>query len=267
MPGNAESLNAAGLLAIALTPEWVDQASYTGAPTSASAGVSLAVSELNATPKAMVRVSARTNVHRREARVTVTTRDATANYTVTVNGTAIATTTGAFANNDLILVELKAKIAADATVGGAAGASQVVTSILLDANGDETDGTVAGGTAAATLVVQGTVEADYSIAVSAGGTGVLACEADPVSFDLRVFGYEAGIVRDGSDASSGWDMILDGDYTSLDYRGFIERYDVAGLSRLYVEVDNIAGHASDGGTVTYAMSRVRIGPSVLEASS
>lgn len=266
--GTNIDLNAAGLVSLALKPEWVDQSTYTGAPETAEDGVWLngGLGSATGTPKADFLVALRDEVHRRKALITVDTRDATANYTATVNGTAIATTSGAFATDDTILVELQAKITADATVGDAAGANQVVTSVLLDSDGDETVGTAGGGNAAVSLQVQGTVNEDYSIAVSAGGTGVLACEADAASCDIQVWVYPGGIIQTGSTGYAGWVKPIAALFEDIDYGGATERLDVAGYARMYVELLNIDGHASDGASVTYSVAAVLVGPCVLAAT-
>ena len=266
-----EALNDAGLLSIALMPQWEDQTVSQGTaagwdmplPTSLSAGV-----YLQASPKAMVMVATRAFAHRREALVTVDTLDATANYTTTISGTAIATTSGTFGTADIVLVELKAKIAADATVGGAAGGNQIVTSVLLDSAGAETLGTVAGGNPAVSLQIQGTVEADFYLAISATGTGVLAATADASTFDVQVLSTMGGIIRSGSTGYTlGWVAPGDSLYSGQTSLGWVERQSVAGIDRLYLQVLNITGHVSDGATVLPSLARVSIGPAVLEATT
>jgi hypothetical protein len=121
-----------------------------------------------------------------------------------------------------------------------------------------------------TVLIKGDTAANYSIdASAAGGTGTIASiVADGVSFDLRLFLTPGGLIRDGSTGNpNGWVMPLNGDWSSLDFRGWIERFDVAGCDRAYLQVSNLDGHASDGVTVEVTLERVMIGPAVLEATT
>ena len=270
MPNLPQNVNIIGELSACRRPVWTRKVTtaITSAPDAADDGVSLADAD---SPASRIMICLRENVWRRTARVTVTTRDAAANYTVTVNGTAIATTTGSFATNDAILVELKAKIAADATVGGAAGANQKITSYLIDTNGDTTVGTAGGGNAAVALVVTGTIQADYYIAVSAGGTGVLACKADPLTATAYIYVTADGVANSATTDKPGttdWALVDDGT-KSVTYRGLALNLTTGGWERLHVELGSIAGHASDGGSVTFTDTnspRVFIGPASRETS-
>jgi hypothetical protein len=264
-----QNVNIIGELSACRRPSWTRlvTTAITSAPDAADDGVSLADA---ASPASRIMICLREDVWRRTARVTVTTRDAATNYTVTVNGTAIATTTGAFATNDAILVELKAKIAADATVGGAA-ATPIVTSYLVDSNGSTTVGTAGGGNAAVALIVIGLAQTDYSIAVSAGGTGVLACKADPLTATAYIYVTADGVANGATTnkpATTDWALIDDGS-KSVTYRGLALNLNTGGWERLHVELGSIAGHASDGGSVTYTDTnspQVFIGPASRETS-
>lgn len=234
-------------------PSWTPKTTdgLTSAPNAADDGVSLADA---ASPATRVAIALREDGWRRTARVTVTTRDAAVNYTVTVNGTAIATTTGSFATNDAILVELKAKIAADATVGGAA-AIPIVTSSLIDSTGATTVGTAGGGNAAVALIVTGLAQADFSIAVSAAGTGVLACKADPSTATAYVYLTAAGVGKTATTdkpATTDWFLADDGT-KSVTYRGLALNLNTGGWDRVYVEVVP-AGFAGDGTTPPFAVT-------------
>lgn len=263
-----QNVNIIGELAACRRPSWTPKTTtgITSAPNAADDGVSLADA---ASPACRVAIALRENVWYRTARITVTTRDAAVNYTVTVNGTAIATTTGAFATDDAILVELKAKIAADATVGGAA-ATPIITSTLIDSTGTTTVGTAGGGNAAVALLVQGLAQADYSIAVSAGGTGVLACKADPSTATAYVYLTAAGVGASATTdkpATTDWFLADDGT-KSVTYRGLALNLNTGGWDRVYVEVVP-AGYAGDGGSVTYTDANsptVFIGPASRETS-
>ena len=250
--GLYEDLNRAGLLAIGLIPEWVDQddaaADYTGAPTGASSGVYLQDS-----PKTLVQVNAREAVHRREARVQVTVADLTTTvYTVTVSGTAVVYDASAElpANLAALVAGIAAAIEADAA------ATLVVDAVTDPDNPD-------------TVLLTGKAEADWYLDVSvAGGTGALAATAAATGFDVRCYTTPGGLVKQGSTGKpNGWAKPVDASYPGNDYRGFVERLDTAGLDRLYVEVDNITKHASDGASVTATIAKVMVGPAVLEATS
>lgn len=264
-----QNVNIIGELSACRRPSWtrLTGSDLTGAPNSADDGVSLATSK---SPASRIMIVMREQVWRRTARVTVTTRDATANYTVTVNGTAIATTSGAFANNDAILVELKAKIDADATVGQAAG-TPIVDSYLIDSDGDVTVGTAGAGNAAVALIVVGEAQADYSVGVSATGTGVLACKADPLTATAHIYVTADGVGDTATTDKPGttdWALIDDGS-KSVTYRGLALNLTTGGWERLYVELASVAGHGSDGGSVTYTDTnspRVHIGPASRETS-
>lgn len=247
--------NTLAILAAGRDPVWVDHpnssGSHAGAPSTSTSGVYLEDAVV-----AQVRVRLRRAAHRREAWITVDTRDTAANYTATVNGTAIATTSGSFATNDSVLVELKAKVLADATVGGAA-ASPTVTAVLLDSAGAETNGTAAGGNAAVTLVVRGVVEADWTIAVSASGSGVLACVAEATFAVVRVWTVpNTNRVASGSTGPVGtssigaWDVVGEGIF-DITRRGWEDTLAVPGRGYLYVEVDEL-GTIGDGASVTYS---------------
>lgn len=237
-----ETLNAAGLLAIALTPEWVDQdatsAAYTGAPSSASSGVYLQES-----PRCLIYVALRESVAQRTARVTVTF-DAASTYVVTVNGVASAGATGA--SLAALLADLVTKSTALAGVTAIADPDDPLDTVRLT----------------------GDAEADFSIDVSvAGGAGTIACTADASSCEVRAFFTPGGIVKDGSTGNeNGWVVPPNSSWT-LTYRGLMERADCAGFGRGYLEIHTIAGHASDGASVTLTVQRVMIGPAVLEATS
>lgn len=245
-----QNVNTIAELSSCRRPSWTPKTTtgLTSAPNAADDGVSLADA---ASPATRVAIALREDVWRRTARVTVTTRDAAANYTVTVNGTAIATTTGSFATDDLVLVELKAKIAADATVGQAA-ATPIVDSYLIDSTGTTTVGTAGGGNAATALIVIGEAQADYSIAVSATGTGVLACKADPSTATAYVYLTAAGVGETATTDKPGttdWFLADDGT-KSITYRGLALNLNTGGWDRVYVEVVP-AGFAGDGGSVTF----------------
>ena len=236
--GKFEKANLLAILAGGRRPQWEEQASYSGAPNSVSDGNSMEDAILS-----MLSVEMREEAHRRTARVTVSTLDLAANYTVTINGTA-HTENGPFADRAEIINDLVAAINAGAQAG-------VVTASAVDE-----DSGIAG---VDTVKIVGDVEADFTITMSATGTGVLAVVADPTTAGMRLWAKfrSAG----SSVAPAAWTMIYDQDFT-LDIRGFNESFRVAGLDRLYAELYSVDG-AGDGASVTYAPT-VTHGPCVTE---
>lgn len=243
---SAVKANELTILHAARNPQWSEQSTWNVPPSSESDGVDMA-DRL----KALLAVGLRQNAHHRSARITVDTRDASANYTVTINGTAIATTSGSFATDDAVLVEIKAKIDADATVGQAAS-TPVVDSELLDSSGDVTQGTAAGGNAAVTLRVFGESDTDWYITGSATGSGILACDADPVSATLKIYFSTRGSGSNVASPGPGW-WAYPTTY-SLAGRGYIERLDVAGLQKGYAFLDSVAGHGSDAAAASFLLT-------------
>lgn len=232
-----ETANVLAILSGARNPQWATQLGHDGTsgtdadayPSSAAAGVDL----LNSV-QALVSVEMRAAAHRRRTVVTVTTVDLAADYTVTIDGTPY-TATGAHVDLDAILTELASEING--------GAPPIVTaSADLTAN---------------TLTIVSITNADYTVAVSATGTGVLAAEADPTEAKLRIWAK----CRSAS-APSAWVNILDQEY-DLTSKGFLERFDVAGLDRLYVEVADVDGTGDDA-SITYVVPTVKVGPCVSE---
>lgn len=243
--GLYEDLNRAGLLAIGLTPEWVDLTAYTGAPASPSSGA-----YLQGSPRAMLYVAAREDVQYRTGRVQITTTDLAATYTITVDGTAVVYDAAAEAPADL-----------DALVAGIAAAIEAdgTATLVVDALTDPD--------AADTVLITGKAEADWSLDATATGSAVLAATADAADLDLRVWVTPGGLIKSGSTGNAGgWVQPVDAAYSGLGYRGAVERLDVAGLDRLYLEAYNVAGHASDGSAVQPQLARVMVGPTVLEAT-
>jgi hypothetical protein len=254
-------------------PQWSKQAdssgSYDGAPTLVSSGTSLVAGEAGGVLVCNARVALRRAAHRREAWVTVTTFDAGATWTTTLNGTAISK--GASATADIALIGLRDAILADATVGGAAGANQVVTALCLDSDGDETTGTVAGGNAAVTLVVRGTVEDDFTIVKSATGTGVLDCVAEASIATVRIWLLaDSDEVAAGQSAPTSWDLADDGEF-EIDRRGWTERLAVGGYSQIWIEVCDLSGPETTGctysaaGGTDYPGGGVFVGPCISES--
>lgn len=245
MPGTPETSNFLAILAGARRPQWTVPGTYTGAPATANAGVSLLA---NGTDERGVlacgaAVAMRENVHRRAFRITPTF-DAATTYTITIGGVGSG---GAIqATIALLLAELISDINATsgATVTAIADPAAPLTTIL----------------------VTGDAEADYTIGCSvAGGAGTIAVVADPTSATLRAFVTMAGTNADASAVSQAWRLVPDSEI-ALDYRGYDDTFSPAGRGRLYIELDDVTGTGDVAGastTITYAPV-VLIGPCVVE---
>jgi hypothetical protein len=236
--GAFEKANDLAILSGGRKPAWEEETAYTGAPSSTTSGV-----YLDNTLHALVAVTLRETAHRRTARLTITTADLTANYVVTIDGVAVTydAAAGGAANAEDIIQGIAAAIVASGP------ASAIVTASAVDDDDDSTDDTV---------LLVGAAEADYTLDIAATGTGELAAVADPMSGALR-----AWIKGRSANAPAAWLLAYDAEYT-ITRRGFVERFDVGGLERLYVELYDLAG-TGDGGDVTYA-AKVEIGPCVIE---
>ncbi len=245
--GAFDTANLLAILAGGRAPEWEAQSTQAGGhnttaaplrpPELASDGVALSGNLFT-----MIDVPLRiTGPHRRRGIVTIGTFDATTSYTVTLGGNAFTSTTPA----DL-----------------ATALSDLATAI--NAHADYTASVVT-----TTVVFYGATDADFSIVPSrSGGTGTLSTVADPSSAPPRFYGIGASVA---ATAPETWKSVLGvtaAPSLAADFRGVLGPMPTAGLSRVYVEVDSLAGHASDstgtGGTLTYATPVVTIGPCILE---
>lgn len=235
--GMLDTSNTLAILAAGRVPEWYTQLGHDGTsgtdadgyPSAASAGV-----DLLDTMQALVAVEMRAAVHRRRSVVSVTTLDLAATYTVTIDGTG-CNAAGVHASLDALLTALALAI-------------NTALPSLVTATADLT---------ADTITIVGDTNADYTITMSATGTGVLAIVADPTEATLRLWAK----CRSAS-APSTWLLVLDQEFAITEV-GFLERFDVAALDRLYVEVSGVDG-TGDGASVTYTTPTIKIGPCVAE---
>ena len=250
MGGQFENLNTAGLLAIGLIPEFVDQtpdSAFTGAPNSASDGVFLP----EESSKAVVLVALREQAFRRTSRIVITVGDVATTYTVTVGAVAVPVTPASPVLS-AIAIEIR-----DAIIASGPASAFAVASI----DPDDLTG--------ATVLLLGAIEDDYSIdAVAAAGTGALTFNADASSANVRLWLSHGGLVRSGSlGYVNEWTQPNGGSFGSVGRRGVTERVTVAGYRQGYLELDTIAGDGGDGGSITLNVARVAIGPCVLEATT
>lgn len=206
--------------------EKVLSGSLPGPPSSASDGAGLKDAVL-----ALIVIARRLDPSKRQADITVDTVDDTATYTVTIDGTAHDYAASAGDGELEIITGLK-----DAINAG----SKPVVATLEDADDDGTDDT---------LHVEGDPSKtggsdDYTISVSATGSGALSLEADATTYSAKLHfmaeDIEVWAVPDNA--------------TKTDHQeNWIARPEVGGLSRADIEIT-----ATDGRLYTY------VGPCVLE---
>ena len=242
------TVNTEAVLATGRTVQWSHQASYTGAPADAAAGVAF-----DKPVSVYLSVRLREEIHRRTARVTMASLDTGATYTVTLNGTGINYATPS--DEDDLITGLRDAIIANGTTNA------LVSVAALDADGEDV---TSSAQPAVTLLITGKAEADYSIAISATA-GALACVADAVTASGRLYmkpdGSKANNASGSTDAVPDWRLVSGGGSLSFERRGFFERINAAGSSRVYLELHTLAGDGSDGGGVTYS-ARVDLGRAV-----
>lgn len=226
-------------------PVWSELATGTlTPPTAANSGVYLV-----GAVRLLVHVAMRLRAHHRTTRLTVTTTDLTATYTLNIDGNSVAYDAAAdsAASAEDVIVGLQAAIAANGTIAA------IVTASALDTGGSP---------GLDTVELRGVGEADYAIAFTATGTAVVAAVADPTAAELRMWWAMGARVE--SVAPVPW--VWEGDVLTLDRRGRVLRRDCAGMDRLHVQLSARRGHAGDGSTVTLFTPAISIGPCLSEVS-
>lgn len=246
----ADSFTLATELAILLAgraPSWRSQvvsSALTAPPVAVTDGAAL-----DSAPRTLVAVDLREDVHRRTARLTIPTLSIGDDFTVTINGgTAVYDSVGD-ADLDEVVAGLAAAINADADVN---------TIVLATAVRASDDATTVGVRDSVKIV--GLTSADYTIDFTDNGTSVVACVADASTATLRL--YFALATAPGVTLPDGWRKAPTS--YSIDGQGFVERFDTAGLSRMFVMLSGLDGPSGDGAAVTVRTPDVRIGPAVLE---
>jgi hypothetical protein len=250
--GRFEISNTLNLLAAGRRPLWSEEKrldddgvtwldDYANIPDGESMGVAM-----GDVLRCAVRVGLRERASRRQATLTIPTFDAASTYTVTVDGTAHVNVTPATRNE--ALTEL-------ATAINAGAAASAVTAYTYDDDGEVSD------TAATSLVILSDAELGFTLDfTSSGGSPVIAAVADPDSATVEIWACWAGTAASGSQNSAPaalW-ALVNGQTYAIDERGFIERFEVSGIDRLYVRVTDM-DHTGDGTMVTYAAT-VHLGP-------
>lgn len=234
---NFETANRLAVLNGTEIVNWQEQASFIGAPSSGSSGISVLASQVAIIAFSMRRF----DVANRQASTSITFDGATT-YTVNIDGNAVAT-----AGNTDLKTTLQ-DIADDINADVGPGAGDIVTATAVDTTGD-------GNVDQVKLV--GKAEADYSLVISvAGGAGTITAVADPTDGSFRVFRRPSGLTSTAIPPS--WRKIDDG---VLVLQGKDQNYNVGGMERLYVEYHGLGG-VGDSGTITYS-PRADIGPGII----
>jgi len=226
------------------TPVWQIQADAgsSAAPAAADSGA-----YLDKATRVLLHVSLREQAHRRTVRLTVPVNLLTGDYVVTINAVTVTynATAAAPADAQAVIDGLAAAIVASGT------ASAIVTATAVDTGGAATRDTV---------LLRGVGEASYSVNFTHSGAAVVAAAADADTANMRLW-WAMG-ARSGSVAPVPW--AWSGELCALDYRGPVVRLDSAGMDRLFVELSDRAGNASDGGAVTLITPVISIGPALTE---
>ncbi len=255
--GSTERLNRAGELAIGLTPEWVDQTAFAGAPSAPSDGVFLTgFGENKGTASAQGQVNAREEIHRRTGRIKVDTFDLLVGiYSITIEGSLVSY------DASVDLPADNAELISDLVDLINAGPAPIIDAVTASLDPDDVD----------TVLILGDVEADWSLdATLAGGTGAITVTADATGFDVRLYTTPGGIVREALlnvGNPEGWVLAENAEWPGKGFRGWNERVDIAGRDRAYLEVFNITKDAADGATLTATIFKVMIGPHVIQATA
>lgn len=229
-------------------PLWTQQSSYTGTPSSSSAGVSVLDSVTTTWAVDMrPRTGAGSAFPGRQILVTVDTVDDTATYTLTLDGTAVNYAASSGDDEQAILEGLAAAIVANGTTNALVTATAALVSSVW------------------TLTITGRAVDNYTFAVSTTGTGILDCIADPDTATIRFWGYGSYGPTNNAGGATGqhWRLVgvgLTG--LSIDYGGRMDVLAINGNSRYYIEVFDMTGtgdSAAGSNTLTYAV-RVTLGP-------
>lgn len=209
-------------------------------PADAASGV-----PLQGAVRALIYVALREDARHRTARLTIASVDLTATYTLTVNGVAVGHDATGAADLEEVLEDL-----ADA-INGDADLSAIITAEAIDTDDDdEVD----------TILLTGVGVGDFSIDFVDDGGATCSCVADYATATLRPW-YAMG-ARVGVTPPQPW--VSSGDAYELDWRGRVERLDTAGLDRLHLQLEDLAGAPGDGEGVTYADPTIAIGPCLAE---
>lgn len=98
---------------------------------------------------------------------------------------------------------------------------------------------------------------DFTTAVSTAGAGVLEYDEDATSFDAF-----AWVLPSGTNSPNIWETPPGCSWTTINYRGMLERLDIAGCQRVYVEIENVSSPSTAPREIT---KKVSVGKAILES--
>jgi hypothetical protein len=241
-----ELANRLSVLLAARRPQWVEQIGVDGAPATLGAGVALEDS-----PRTLVLVDLRREAHRRTVSIQIVVLDLAGTYRLTLDGTDVDFDASA-------AVPLPTDVPTLLEAWADAVNADPAAALIVEASAEDTDG----DGDADTLFLRGLTEAEFSCAYATfAGTAEVAVTADASGCDLRA--WFLGKEPNNPDR---WRVSNNGAY-AVTRRGWLERFDTAGLARLYVEIVDAVGQVGDGAAApsTFDLwSQVTIGPSVDE---
>jgi hypothetical protein len=239
---NSLYINATALaeLTAGRVPKWTSEVLTSASvfPSSIAGGV-----DMEESVRCLWRVLPRGLPSARVAYVTPGVLDAASTYRVTVGGV----------NCDYSGSATLATVLAGIAAAINSAASATVTASVVDLSGDGTNDSVK---------LVGVANADWSFAASiVSGTGTWSLKkADASSCNVRLWALPEGYDPDTTPPT--WALIANFP-VAVTFRGMVDEIKSAGISRLYAEVTDIAGHGSDGSGITY-MVETNIGPCVRE---
>lgn len=217
-------------------PASMDTGKVDGVPGATTDGLALP----GQTMACLIGIDMRENIAYRTARISIADFDASREYTIDIDGSGSVTTSSQpYADAFAALTEIKSEIDADA------GLAAIVSTSVVDASGSGDYVLVLtglGGTAGS---------ADYSITdlSASAGTGVLDLVADASALDFDLYCMRGGVNSAANPQNTKWrkfPLPLGVTVVSVaDYKGYEDRYDVAGLQRLRMEVSNLTGPSAE----------------------
>lgn len=241
--GLVQAANELAYLRIGSFPTWTSIAQVTdatepGAPTTAGDGVAL-----NGAVVALVAVRPRATSAYRSFTYEVTAYDAATTYEIGIPSGPTTVSTSAAGSAALTAAALKTAIEGNGTLNA-------LWTVTVDG---------------ATLTIVGKASDDYAISAGvSSGTGTIEVIADASSAKARIWLSEGGDPSTRNTAA--WDPPETQPFaTAVDCYGSTERVDVAGHTQVYVQLYDLAGHASDVG-VDNVTAQGRIGVCGLPSS-
>jgi hypothetical protein len=242
--GNYELANLFAVLSVGREMDWTDQVDGNGdptttdAPTSASDGVSLAAKVTKGTPSAGFRCQLRRQAWRRSCRMIPTN---------IVVGDTFRFTIPSVGDVDYVVAGGDdADAIIDGLIAALPGVGAVDALVTFEGRNDADENTAP----FTKLYVATKAEASQPFAGSilGGGGSTFDPKCDAEGASLRMWGCDFD-TNFAADADT-WQLINNGDFTGIDFRGKRERAVTGGVARLYGEYYDVTGDANDDGTGT-----------------